>query len=413
MQVHHQMTTIIPQPKVRKARPLAATLFTALLLTFASLLTDNALAQSSQQERALMDYAKQYDKEQREKRADEFQRKIDGGIGSTAATNAWTNLLWIFGLTAVGAVGWVFFSNRSKVTIEDSDIKKLHAESYLGNLSKEQVAKLSVKEICAKTGKRSVQVRYALDTLAWCAADYDGTILGKIEESSKNATQNPGEFSGKSQEEINKIVQARAQYERAIKKIEKQEEQESNPANRGFHLTLFGKPKCSISWYITCCDAQGKILPKYGIYDYLGETMEGADEFHNKEIVNITYTDAPPPDCSQITISIYMKNSLKKIKYVPVYVSTAGDDDNDGKESIAEILAQIRTCGISSTPSAYEWKFDTTTEKISQLGYFERKKDDSWEFIETQGVFVDATSENLSPYETTQLSALDGKLQTK
>ena len=108
-----------------------------------------------------------------------------------------------------------------------------------------------------------------------------------------------------------------------------------------------------------------------------------------------------------------MKNSLKKIKYVPVYVSTAGDDDNDGKESIAEILAQIRTCGISSTPSAYEWKFDTTTEKISQLGYFERKKDDSWEFIETQGVFVDATSENLSPYETTQLSVLDGKLQTK
>ena len=396
-----------------KVQSLGLTLSAALLLAYASLFTESASAQSSQQERALMDYAKQYDKEQREKRADELQRKMDGGIGSQRAADAWINLLWLFGFAAIGAVGWVYFSNRGKVVTKDSDIKKLHAESYLGTLSKEQAAKLTLKEICAKTGKRSVEIRYALDTLAWCAADYDGTVIGKIEESAKNAAKIPGEFLGKSQEEINKIVQARAQYERAIKNIEKQEEKESNSSNRGLHLTLFGKPKCSISWYITCCDAQGNILPKYGIYDHLGETMEGADEFHNKEIVNITYTDAPPPDCSQITISIYMKNSLKKIKYVPIYASTVGDDDNDGKENITEISAQIRTRGISSTPRAHEWKFDTTTEKISQLGYFERKKDDSWEFIETQGVFVDATSENLSPYETTQLSVLDGKLQTK
>jgi hypothetical protein len=130
-----------------------------------------SIAQVSQQERALHDYSKKYDQEKSEQRLNEIDNNLNNPHSKRQADEVIDTLLWLFGISIVGAIAWTFIKLR--VSSTEEFYYKMSAHGINGKT----VSSMSIDQIRFKTGLDKNEIYEILKALNWTAADFQPNDL--------------------------------------------------------------------------------------------------------------------------------------------------------------------------------------------------------------------------------------------
>jgi hypothetical protein len=130
-----------------------------------------SIAQVSQQERALHDYSKKYDQEKSEQRLNEIDNNLNNPHSKRQADEVIDTLLWLFGISIVGAIAWTFIKLRVSSTEE------FYYKMSAHDINEKTVSSMSIDQIRFKTGLDKNEIYKILKALNWTAADFQPNDL--------------------------------------------------------------------------------------------------------------------------------------------------------------------------------------------------------------------------------------------
>ena len=386
-----------------------------LILTTIALFSFNSYSQSSQEERALIEYAKKYDKEQMDKRVDEIERKLNGTYYSKP-DRAFSIIGYIFGLAVLAAVvSELVKSKKNSDLNKELEKKRDDFKSRMENfkneqekrwhlfnnpidaIAKEDLPNMTVSEIQKVIDKSEDSVKSELARNGLICADFDGKkFLDLMGPDVPTDSAHSVEFGNR----FNEVQKYLKDSELKLSlKLEDDEARRNNHQIMYFKASTAPEKDIATEIFVSCFDSGGKLVP--GCYLENGvDNFYGDFDFNSgikfKRNYNLDGIKNGPSFFSD-TIRIDAFKIPDSINYVLFSVFTAFDpfsylDDEDeikaARKNQKQFEIDVRSRGLDSIPESYNWIIKGGVNRMLLLGYIERVDESFWVFKKLDDKFI-------------------------
>jgi hypothetical protein len=343
-------------------------------------------AQPDRDLRDLQEYAKKFDEEQRKKRIDELERKLDGSVGSVDLERAIKPFLWLVVVALILTVGWGYMDRRSSSKSADKALSKAIREGFYSSalqriapLSKDEVLEMTIDEIAEKISKPKFLIKETIKELGWSAKNFDGAKAKATTQRINSETEKLMK-SGLSEEEARSLSKERISYDDKLEEL-MEEESKILKSDLPLYLTIYGEhPNDDLTWYSICLDEKGNSVRGYKLFSEGISEIGISSGFKLGRNIGFETLKNPADFGSNVTISLYRKKFPATAKYVGVFISTSSKFLEDSKYH-RNIKLEYSVDGFFANYESFFWNIDYSEPSQIFLGLVDLTSNSNASFV--------------------------------